>query len=190
MRTPAVALLVAASLTYAQQPDEPEPPRTLTPGKGVELTTARCVTCHDAQHITRAKLSRGEWEFNIKNMIERGAPIAPDEIAPILEYLATYYNRDVAPPPPAATAASADPVANLLNAHACNACHQIDKRVVGPSFKEVAAKYGADSGAASRLSAKIKQGGSGVWGAAPMPPNAALSDADLQQLVSWILQQK
>lgn len=56
---------------------EPEPAKTLIPGKGSDLTTARCATCHDAQHITRAPLSRGEWEFNIKNMIERGAPMAP-----------------------------------------------------------------------------------------------------------------
>lgn len=190
MRKTVIGLLLAAGLAHAQPADEPEPPRTLTPGKGVELTTARCVTCHDATHITRTKLSRGEWEFNIKNMIERGAQIAPGEIAPILEYLATYYNRDVAPPPPTVAAASGDPVANLLNANACTACHQLDKRVVGPSFKEVAAKYGADSAAAATLATKIKQGGSGVWGAAPMPPNAGLSDADVQQLVAWILQQK
>jgi cytochrome c len=191
MKRVALVLLLALGMAHAQQQDEAEPPRTLTPGKGVELATARCVTCHDAQHITRTKLSRGEWEFNIKNMIERGAQIAPHEIAPILEYLATYYNRDVAPPPSAGTGnAGGDPVANLLNAHACSACHQIDKRVVGPSFKEVAAKYGGDGGAAALLSGKIRKGGSGVWGAAPMPPNATLSESDLQQLVSWILQQK
>lgn len=181
-----VALLLAAGTARAQ---DAEPSRTLMPGKGVELTIARCVICHDAQHITRTKLSRGEWEFNIKNMIERGAPIAPAEIAPILEYLATYYNRDAAPPP-AASAGSGDPMANLLNTHACSACHQVDKRVVGPSFKEVAAKYAADNTAAAMLAKKIKQGGSGVWGAAPMPPNPGVSDSDMQQLVSWILRQK
>ena len=68
---------------------DPEPSRTLIPGKGSDLPTARCATCHDAQHITRGRLSRGEWEFNIKNMIDRGAPIAPAEIPVILEYLST-----------------------------------------------------------------------------------------------------
>lgn len=180
--------MAASGVAGAQ--DEPAPSRTLTPGKGVELTTARCVICHDAQHITRTKLSRGEWEFNIKNMIERGAPIAPNEIAPILEYLATYYNRDFAPPPPTAQASGGDAVTNLLNANACLACHQIDKRVVGPSFREVATKYAGDITAAGKLAAKIKQGGSGVWGTSPMPPNPAVSDADMQQLVGWILRQK
>ncbi len=183
--------LLAAGITLASAQDA-EPSRTLMPGKGVEITTARCVLCHDAQHITRTRLSRGEWEFNIKNMIERGAPIAPAEIAPILEYLATYYNRDSAPPAADAStpAASGDAVARLLTANACTACHQIDKRVVGPSFKEVAAKYTGDSTAAGTLAKKIKAGGAGAWGAIPMPPNATVSDADLARLVDWILQQK
>ncbi len=184
--------LIIAAQANAPAQDEPPPAKTLAPGKGVELTTARCVLCHDATHITRTKLSRGEWEFNIKNMIERGAPIAPAEIAPILEYLAAYYNREAAPPPPAAatTTAEGDPAAKLLNANACLACHQTDKRVVGPSFREVAAKYGANSSAATTLAAKIKQGGSGVWGPVPMPPKAGWSDADVQQLASWVLRQK
>ena len=121
MRIVIAALLLYAATGHAQ--DEAEPSKTLAPGKGVELATARCVICHDATHITRTKLSRGEWEFSIKNMIERGAPVAPAEIAPILEYLSTYYNRDVAAPAAtAATVATADgggdPVANLLNANA------------------------------------------------------------------------
>lgn len=183
-----LALWLAAGIAHAQ---DPEPSRTLTPGKGVDITTVRCVICHDATHITRTKLSRDEWELSIKNMIERGAPIAANEIAPILEYLSLYYNRDSAPPPAAAPAASSvDAVTNLLNANACLACHQMDKRTVGPSFREVAAKYTLDKAATGTLAAKIRQGGSGVWGAMPMPPNAALSDADLQQLVSWVLRQK
>jgi cytochrome c len=182
-----LVLLLAACGTACAQ--EEAPARTLIPGKGVELTTARCVICHDATHITRTKLSRGEWEFNIKNMIERGAPIAPDEIAPILEYLALYYNRDVAPPAPAA-AAGGDAITNLLNSNACTACHQTDKRVIGPSFREVAAKYANDNAAATTIARKIKLGGSGVWGNVPMPPNAGVSDNDLQQIVSWILRQK
>lgn len=181
------ALVLSAHGVVAQ--DEPAPSKTLTLGKGVELATARCVICHDATHITRTKLSRNEWEFNIKNMIERGAPIAPNEIAPILEYLALYYNRDVAAPAPSA-AAGGDPLANLLSANACTACHQVDQKVVGPSFREVAARYAGDSAAAGKLAKKIREGGAGVWGATPMPPNTGLSDADMKQLVNWILGQK
>ena len=189
----AAVFLVAVAPLAAQ---EPEPSKTLTPGKGSDLATARCATCHDVQHITRVRLSHGEWEFNIKNMIERGAPIAPGEVPMILEYLATYYNRDSAPPPadPSAagfgTAGGEDPVARLLNANACTACHQLEKRVVGPSFKEVAAKFATNRDARDHLAKKIREGGSGNWGNVPMPPHPAISDDDLGQIVGWILQQK
>jgi cytochrome c len=175
---------------------EADPPKVLIPGKGSELTTARCATCHDAQHITRARLSRGEWEFNIKNMIERGAPMAPSEVPIILDYLATYYNRDTAPPPPDPAAASfgmdtgGDPVQRLLSANACVACHTVDKRVVGPSFREVAAKFSGDGDAPGKLATKIREGGAGNWGSVPMPPNPAIPEAELNQIVGWILRQK
>jgi cytochrome c len=78
----------------------------------------------------------------------------------------------------------------LAKKHNCFACHQVDKKVVGPSYKEVAAKYASDKGAQAKLVDKVKKGGSGVWGQIPMPPNAAVPDADVQALVKWILSQK
>ena len=78
----------------------------------------------------------------------------------------------------------------LAKKSACLACHQIDKKLVGPAYKEVAQKYAGDAGAEAKLIAKVKAGGSGVWGAIPMPPNAAISDADIKTLVKWILAMK
>ena len=75
----------------------------------------------------------------------------------------------------------------LLGAHGCVACHALDKRVVGPSFKEVATKYAGDAGAAERLAAKMRAGGQGVWGNVPMPPNASLSAGDAKILSDWVL---
>lgn len=130
-------------------------------------------------------------------MIERGAPMAPDEAPIILEYLATYYNRDSPAPGPDPAAAgyglggiSEDPVARLLNANACIACHALDKRLVGPSFREVAARFARDGAAPARLAKKIREGGAGNWGNVSMPPHPGLSDADLNHIVGWILQQK
>ena len=188
-----MAVGIAMAPSAAQEDDAP---RTLIPGKGSGLATARCATCHDARHITRAKLSRGEWEDNIKNMKDRGAPMEPGEIPVILEYLATYYNRDTPAPAPDASASGygmaggGDPVARLFNAHACVACHTLDKRVVGPSFREVAARFAGDAGAAAMLVKKIKEGGAGSWGAVPMPPHPQLSDTDLAAMVAWILSLK
>jgi sulfite dehydrogenase len=170
---------------------EPEAPRTLMSGKGAELTTSRCVICHDAQHITRAKLSRDEWAFNVKNMIERGAPITPEEVQPIVDYLATYYNRDVAPPvADAAAPATEDPAQKLLTTNACIACHAVDRKLIGPGFREIAQRYQGQDGATEQLAKKIREGGSGVWGPTPMPPHRHLADADLRVMVGWIMQQK
>lgn len=178
----------------APLPAQEAPATTLTPGKGSDLTMARCAICHEITHVTRAKLSRGEWEDNVRNMIERGAPIAPNEIPVIVDYLATYYSRDSAPPPPDPAAASAaaaqDPVQRLLADNACTSCHGVDQKIVGPSFREVAVRYANDGAAGKRLADKIKLGGAGTWGAIPMPPHDKLNDAELAQIVSWILARK
>ena len=78
----------------------------------------------------------------------------------------------------------------LAKKHACFACHATDKKLVGPSYKDVAAKYRGDKGAEAKLADKVKKGGVGVWGQVPMPPNAAVPDADIRALVKWILSQK
>lgn len=87
----------------------------------------------------------------------------------------------------AAHAADAKALAQKNN---CLSCHAVDKKLVGPSYKEVAAKYKADKGAEAKLIEKVKKGGSGNWGAIPMPPNPSINDADLKALVQWILAQK
>ena len=162
----------------------------------MRLAVAITLSVLFARHITRAKLTRGQWEDNIRNMRERGAPMEPHEIPIILEYLATYYNPENPTPPPDPAAASygmdggGDPAQKLLAANACLACHTLDKRVVGPSYREVAAKYAGNAGAAGMLARKIREGGSGTWGSVPMPPHPQLSDGDLNAMVAWILQQR
>jgi cytochrome c len=75
----------------------------------------------------------------------------------------------------------------LMQKDGCAACHAIDKTVVGPAYQNVAAKYKGDNTAMAKLTDKVKKGGSGVWGETPMPPNTQVSDADIANLVSWIL---
>jgi len=78
----------------------------------------------------------------------------------------------------------------LAKKHNCFACHATDKKMVGPAYKDVAAKYRADKDAPKKLAAKVKNGSQGVWGTIPMPPNSAVPDADINTLVKWILSQK
>jgi cytochrome c len=72
----------------------------------------------------------------------------------------------------------------------CLSCHQIDSKVVGPAYKDVAAKYASQPDAAAKLVQKVMKGGSGVWGAVPMPANPQVNEAEAKQLVAWILSLK
>jgi cytochrome c551/c552 len=97
--------------------------------------------------------------------------------------------------PAAAPAAPAKPGAPLdlkaaealMQKDGCMACHGIDKKIVGPAYVDVAAKYKGDAGANAKLAQKVKAGGAGVWGQIPMPPNPQVPDDDIKALVSWIL---
>jgi cytochrome c len=86
--------------------------------------------------------------------------------------------------------ASADDQLALAQKSGCTACHSVDKKIVGPAYKDVAAKYHADKGAEAKLVKKVKEGGSGVWGPVPMPPNTQVSEADVKKLVEWVLSLK
>ena len=88
---------------------------------------------------------------------------------------------------PAAEASGAtDPLA-LATSSGCLGCHQVDTKLVGPAYKDVAAKYKGDAGALETLAAKVKAGGVGTWGEVPMPPNAHVSDENIHTIVEWIL---
>jgi len=78
----------------------------------------------------------------------------------------------------------------LMQKNGCGACHAVDKKIVGPAYQDVAAKYKGDAGALAKLSQKVKTGGAGVWGPVPMPPNPQVADGDVKALVSWILNLK
>ena len=69
----------------------------------------------------------------------------------------------------------------------CMACHAVDKKLVGPSYKDVAAKYAGQKDAVDKLAQKVIKGGSGTWGPVPMPANAQVSDAEAKQLVQWLM---
>lgn len=75
----------------------------------------------------------------------------------------------------------------LAKKNSCTACHAVDKKVVGPAYQDVAKKYAGQKDAEAALIKSIKAGGSGKWGPVPMPPQAALSDADAKTLAVWVL---
>jgi cytochrome c len=89
-----------------------------------------------------------------------------------------------------ATGAHAADGEALAKSSGCLACHTVDKKLVGPSYKQIADKYRNDKAAQASLAKKVKAGGKGVWGDIPMPPNAHVKDADIQAMVQWILSLK
>ena len=78
----------------------------------------------------------------------------------------------------------------LATAKNCMACHATDKKLVGPAYKDVAAKYAGQKDAVDKLAVKIMKGGSGVWGPVPMPANAQVSEAEAKKLAAWVMTQK
>ena len=80
--------------------------------------------------------------------------------------------------------------ADLAKAKNCMSCHAVGSKLIGPSYKDVAAKYAGDAGAEERLTQKVLKGGSGSWGPVPMPANAQVSEAEARTLVKWVLSLK
>lgn len=87
----------------------------------------------------------------------------------------------------AAGVAHAQSADDLLKKHGCTACHSFDKKIVGPSYNDVAAKYKGNAKAPAMLAEKVKKGGAGVWGQVPMPPNPQVPDADIKTMVNYVL---
>lgn len=92
-----------------------------------------------------------------------------------------------APASAPASSVAAAPGEALAKAKGCLVCHGVDKANLGPSYRDIAKKYAGDSGAAVRLAKKVKEGGSGVWGTPPMPPQTHVSDEEAKAIVAWTL---
>jgi cytochrome c len=86
---------------------------------------------------------------------------------------------------PPAVAASAG--LTIARSNACMGCHAVDRKLVGPSFQQIAARYKGDPNAQAKLQGKVRDGGSGVWGAIPMPSHPGMSNADIKTVVEWVL---
>lgn len=177
---------------------------------GYVIATQKCAICHSADYIKYQPpgMSLAQWTGEVAKMQHvYGAPISDDEVKSIGAYLAVAYggvkegdlpaelrSAPAAPatPPAAASAPPAGAAVNamaLLNANGCLGCHAIDKKLVGPAYHDVAAKYHGDAHAQATLEASIRNGSVGKWGQVPMPPFAQLKPAEVQALAGFVLKQ-
>jgi len=182
------------------------PPETATlrpsPLPGAIVAARACVVCHSADYIGYQPpgMSLTQWTGEVGKMQHAyGAPISDSEVKLIGAYLAVAYgaakadDAEVAAVGAAATVQGSGPasidVRVVLGANGCLACHAIDKKVVGPAYHDVAAKYANDSQATTSLVKSILEGSSGRWGPVPMPPNAGLTKEQARVLAEFVLKQ-
>ena len=176
---------------------------------GYALVQRNCLTCHSAQYVLYQPPSspRAYWDATVKKMRKPfGAPFPDEDIPAMVDYLVRTYGAEPlaagagntatqgTPTPAASTSnpsragavVALDPQ-TLLTANGCLACHAVDKMIVGPAFKDVAAKYAAKPSAATQVAQSIRAGGVGKWGQVPMPPFPQLSEAELNTLATWVV---
>jgi cytochrome c len=190
--------LVAVSFAYAGVMKIELPPETgsFKPTPGSELANAQCLTCHSVEYVViQPPMAKAFWAAEVKKMREKyAASIPDDQIEPLVNYLEDNYgvvtnnpSATAAKPGPAVSAAS--DVQGFATKFGCLSCHSANAKIVGPAYKDVAAKYRNDPAALEKITQQIHNGGSGKWGPAIMPPFPMVSDEDARSLGTWILGQ-
>jgi cytochrome c551/c552 len=178
------------------------PPETafFKPGPGSELANAQCLTCHSVEYVlAQPPLPQTFWTSSVKKMREKfGASIPDDQVAPLVRYLTENYgvatNSSTTVPPATDQKAAPAPVQpgsveTLATKYGCLSCHNVNVKIVGPAYKDIAAKYRNDPAALEKISQQIQDGGSGKWGPVGMPPFPMLTGAEVKMLGDWIMSQ-
>lgn len=180
--------------------------------EGFEFASQKCSTCHSADYIAYQPpgMTQTQWTAEVTKMrATYGAQLGSEDIRRIGIYLTAVYGdatslaaADRVQPPrsPPGEGAPAEPAPGqistrtpdaqaLLNKYACLACHSLQQKIVGPAYRDVAAKYRSDPQGLTRVAASIREGGSGRWGSVPMPAFSELSESELKVLAEFILGQ-
>jgi cytochrome c551/c552 len=162
---------------------------------GYTVAAQKCGICHSADYISfqPPAMTKAQWTAEMQKMQHvYGAPIDDNEIKLLGIYLAATYGdaSGVSAEDRALTlTAGTSSAEGLLNSNGCLGCHSIKDKVVGPAYRDVAAKYESDADALSKVEASIHGGGSGKWGQVPMPPFGTLSAEQLKTLAEFVLAQ-
>lgn len=161
---------------------------------GVQLANGQCLTCHSADYaLTQPPKGLDFWAAEVKKMKDKyGAPIPDDQIAELAAYFAANYGTGATVPTPAVTApeATIDPE-TLARRSGCLGCHSVNTKIIGPAYKDVAAKYRGRADAMEKVEHQITHGGGGQWGGPiPMPPFPQFTPKEVDALAQWVLSQK
>lgn len=178
---------------------------TFPPGAGAELANTHCLICHSADYVKiQPPLARAAWKASVLKMQQKyGATIPEDQVEPLVAYLAKTFgtgkkstlkseSSEASPKTEPGTTRNSAEVGDgnkLIAQFGCIGCHTVEKKIVGPAFKDIAAKYANRGDALQNVSRQITLGGGGAWGTIPMPPFPQISAAEVAVLANWILQQ-
>jgi cytochrome c551/c552 len=181
----------------------PPETRAFKPGPGSELANGQCLVCHSVDYVVmQPPMPRPFWAASVKKMREKfGAQIPEEQVEGLVNYLVRTYGAEANPVANAAPPAGATPSPMLVpvgdltgealaTRYGCLGCHSMAKKIVGPAYQDVAAKYKNDNGAFLKVSDQIHKGGAGKWGPIIMPPFPMISDAETKVLADWILGKK
>jgi cytochrome c551/c552 len=205
LRRAGLVLLLASPLMAGVMKIE-LPPETASfkPGPGAEIANGQCLICHSVEYVaTQPPLPTAFWAASVKKMREKyGAPIPEEQVEPLVNYLAKHYGSDTnatagasvasaaATPPPLSMPAAANTAEAIATKYGCLGCHNVSAKIVGPPYKDIAAKYADDASAKAKISDQIHKGGSGKWGSIIMPPFPTVTGAETTVLADWILSRK
>ena len=172
-----------------------------TQATGAELANGQCLICHSVEYVTsQPPMPRAFWKASVTKMQQKyAAPITDAQIDPLVDYLTKNYG--VVTPgatnaaPAVAVPSSANPSGKSLNGQAvelaakfgCLACHNTQSKIIGPAYREIAAKYKSDPDAMAKINQQIHKGGSGKWGPVIMPPFPQVTAEESKTLAKWIL---
>ena|SRR6266404_700932 len=197
-----VVLLACFSVVQAFGLEIKLPPETGTfrQDSGAEIANAQCLICHSVEYVTmQPPMPRPFWKSSVQKMQQKyGAPIPDAQVEELADYLARNYGvtTNSAPASHAAPFSSVSGISaktgaldglQLATKYGCFGCHNITQKIVGPAYRDIAAKYKSDGDAFAKINQQIHNGGSGKWGPIIMPPFPQVTAAETKVLAEWIM---
>ena len=166
---------------------------------GAEIANGQCLVCHSVEYVTtQPKLGQAFWKSEVVKMQQKyGAAIPDSQVEEVVAYLTRNYGLSTngaaastsqthVTTPGVAPTTKID-ASQLAQKYGCFGCHNQDTKIIGPAYRDVAAKYKADPQARTKIEQQIRNGGSGKWGPVIMPPFPKVSSAEVNALTDWIL---
>jgi cytochrome c len=194
-----VAFLAPAAMADAVKIQLPLETAVYKTAPGAQLANGQCLTCHSADYSAmQPPKPRDFWKSEVEKMRDKyGAPIPTDELEDLIAYFARNYGSDASVKqstnavPPAVESPDRAPIdaQALALKSGCLSCHNVNTKVVGPAYREIAAKYRGNPDGPHQVAQQIRQGGGGKWGQIPMPPFPQFTPSEVEALAQWVLGQ-